>query len=68
MKRGERLFLNVKQGADGGGRKCCPAHSDACLLEPGWQTHALYRASHVLEDWVLLTWIWNVPPPYLGSR
>ena len=24
----------------------------------------LYRASHVLEDWVLLTWIWNVPPPW----
>ena len=29
MERGERLFLNVKQGADGGGggRKCCPAHT-----------------------------------------
>ena len=27
-----------------------------------------YRASHVLEDWVLLTWIWNVPPSCLGSR
>ena len=35
VERGERLFLNVKQGADGGGggggggRKCCPAHSEA---------------------------------------
>ena len=28
----------------------------------------LYRASHVLEDWVLLTWIWNVPSPCLGSK
>ena len=27
-----------------------------------------YRASHVLVDWVLLTWIWDVPPPCLGSR
>ena len=29
VERGERLFLNVKQGADGGGggRKCCPAHT-----------------------------------------
>ena len=30
-------------------------------------TH-LYRASHVLVDWVLLTWIWDVPLPCLGSR
>ena len=22
----------------------------------------LYRASLVLADWVLLTWIWGVPP------
>ena len=30
VERGERLFLNVKQGADGGGgSKCCPAHSEA---------------------------------------
>ena len=28
----------------------------------------IYRASHVLVDWVLLTWIWDVPPPCLGSR
>ena len=27
-----------------------------------------YRASHVLVDWVLLTWIWDVPPPCFGSR
>ena len=27
-----------------------------------------YRASHVLVDWVMLTWIWDVPPPCLGSR
>ena len=27
-----------------------------------------YRASHVLVDWVLLTWIWDVPPPCLGGR
>ena len=27
----------------------------------------IYRASHVLEDWVLLTWIWDVPPSCLGS-
>ena len=31
-------------------------------------TGATYKASHVLIDWVLLTWIWNVPPPCLGSR
>ena len=29
---------------------------------------AICRASHVLVDWVLLTWIWNVPPSCLGSR
>ena len=28
----------------------------------------LYRASHVLVDWVLLTLIWDVPPPCLVSR
>ena len=32
------------------------------------QDHGTYRASHVLEDWVLLTWIWVVPPVCLGSR
>ena len=31
-------------------------------------TQSIYRASHVLEDWVLLTWIWDVPPSCLGSR
>ena len=62
MKRGERLFLNVKQGADGGGRKCCPAHSEACLLEPGWQTHALYRAGRPICRKVLKIMFWEVPP------
>ena len=28
----------------------------------------VYRASHVLVHWVLLTWIWDVPPSCLGSR
>ena len=32
------------------------------------QNDPSYRASHVLVDWVLLTWIWDVPPPCLGSR
>ena len=27
-----------------------------------------YRASHVLVDWVLLTWTWDVPPTWLGSK
>ena len=28
----------------------------------------MYRAFHVLVDWVLLTWIWDVPQSCLGSR
>ena len=42
-----------------------------CLLRLHSYRHRkqqLYRASHVLVDWVLLTWIWDVPPPCLGSR
>ena len=29
--------------------------------------HCFYRASHVLVDWVLLTWIWDVPTTLLGQ-
>ena len=27
----------------------------------------MYRASHVLADWVLLTWIWGVPPGWWAA-
>ena len=41
----------------------CPEHRDRVI-----EAQVGYRASHVLVDWVLLTWIWDVPPPCLGSR
>ena len=44
-----------------------PKHKDIPFFM-NLQVWCIYRVSHVLEDWVLLTWIWNVPPPCLGSR
>ena len=42
--------------------------SEELILLFGRRGTAKYRASHVLVDWVLLTWIWDVPPPCLGSK
>ena len=56
------------QAESGRQEKQTKSNSTKPNVKSPWSTCRQYRASHVLLDWVLLTWIWDVPPPCLGSR